>query len=552
MSPMVSAGIQVLLLVALLLLAQWPLGNHIARSLETDRHLKVERGVYRVIGVDPDGDQRWAVYLRSVIVFSIGSVGLVYAVLRLQEWLPYSLDRGNMPPFQALNTAISFVTNTNWQSYSGETLGFAAQAGALAVQNFLSAAVGIAVAIAFVRGLSRTETDRLGSFWVDLIRILVRILIPLSVLGAVALVMAGVTQNFLTDQTITTLSGGSQTIPGGPVASQEAIKELGTNGGGFFNANSAHPFENPTAVTNWLEILLLLVIPFSLPRAFGRLVGDPRQGRTILAAMGGIWLLMTAVITAAEWQHAGPALELAGASMEGKEVRFGVPMSGVWAAATTGTSTGAVNSMQDSYTAFGGGGAMFNMLLGEVAPGGVGSGLYGILVLAIVTVFIAGLMVGRTPEYLGKTIGAGQMKLVSLYVLTTPVLVLIGVAVSMATEAGRAGILNPGPHGLSEVIYGWGSAANNNGSAFAGLGANTDFYNIGLGLAMALGRFVPICLVLALAGSLAGQRRVPESAGTMPTHGPLFAILLVGIVVVVTGLTYLPALALAPIAEGLS
>ncbi len=552
MSPLVTAGFQFLLLVACLLLAQWPLGNYIAASLSTDRHWRIERVVYRAIGVDPDGDQRWAVYLRSVIAFSIGSIALVFAFLRLQEWLPYSLDRGNMPSFQALNTAISFATNTNWQSYSGETVGYAAQAGALAVQNFLSAAVGIAVVVALVRGLSRTATDRLGSFWVDLTRILVRILIPLALIAAFVLVLGGVIQNFMADQTITTLAGGSQTIPGGPAASQEAIKELGTNGGGFFNANSAHPFENPSAFTNWFEIFLLLLIPFSLPRAFGRLVGDPRQGRAILAAMGSIWLLMTVVITAAEWQHAGPALQLAGASMEGKEVRFGVPMSAVFAGATTGTSTGAVNSMHDSFTAFGGGGAMFNMLLGEVAPGGVGSGLYGMLILAIVTVFIAGLMVGRTPEYLGKTISGTQMKLVSLYVLTTPALVLIGVGVSMATEVGRAGIFNPGAHGLSEVIYGWGSAANNNGSAFAGLGANTDFYNLGLGLAMALGRFVPICLVLALAGTLARQGKVPESAGTMPTHGPLFTVLLVGITFVVTGLTYLPALALAPIAEGLA
>lgn len=552
MSPLLAAAGQFLLLVVILLVVQRPLGDYLARSLSTDRHLRVERGVYRLIGVDPQGDQRWGVYLRSVIVFSIASILLVFAVLRLQSWLPYSLDRGDMPSFQAMNTAISFVTNTNWQSYSGETLGYAAQAGALAVQNFLSAAVGIAVAVALVRGLTRTDTSRLGSFWVDLTRIVVRILLPLAVVAAFVLVVGGVIQNFSGDQAVTTLAGGTQSIPGGPVASQEAIKELGTNGGGFFNANSAHPFENPTAVTNWFEIFLLLLIPFSLPRMFGVMVGDPRQGRAILAAMGGIWLTMTAVITTSEWLHGGPALQLAGAAMEGKEVRFGVPMSAVWAAATTGTSTGAVNSMHDSYTAFGGGGALFNILLGEVAPGGVGSGLYGMLLLAMVTVFIAGLMVGRTPEYLGKTISATQMKLVSLFVLTTPALVLIGVGVSMATEAGRAGIFNPGAHGLSEVIYGWGSAANNYGSAFAGLGANTDFYNIGLGIAMALGRFVPICLVLALAGSLAKQGKVPESAGTMPTHGPLFTVLLVGIAFVVTGLTYLPALALAPIAEGLS
>ncbi len=553
MSPLAAAGLQVVVLVGALALCHRPLGDYMARVLETSDHSALERRVLRLVGVDPDGDQRWVVYLRSVLVFSFLSILVVYGAVRLQEYLPFAEGRSAMPSFQAMNTAISFVTNTNWQSYSGEAaLGYAAQAGALAVQNFASAAVGIAVAVALVRGFARTRTDRLGNFWVDLYRIVFRILLPIAFVGAVILVLGGVVQNFAGDQTLTTLAGGSQTIPGGPVASQEAIKELGTNGGGFYNANSAHPFENPTGITNIIEIFLILLIPFALPRTFGHIVGDVRQGRSILAAMASIWLVSTAITVWAEWQHAGPALQLAGAAMEGKEVRFGVPMSAVFAAATTGTSTGAVNSFHDSYTAFGGGTVMFNMMLGEVAPGGTGSGLYGMLILAIVTVFIAGLMVGRTPEYLGKRIGSSQMKLVSLYILATPAIVLTGIASSMGTEAGRAGIFNPGPHGLSEVIYGWTSAGNNNGSAFAGLGANTDFYNIGLAVAMMLGRFVPICLVLALAGSLAQGKKLPTTVGSLPTTGPLFTGLLVSIVIVISGLTYLPALALAPLAEGLA
>ena len=553
MSPLAAAGLQFVVLVGALALCHRPLGDYMARVLETSDHSALERRVLRLVGVDPDGDQRWAVYLRSVLVFSLLSILVVYGAVRLQEYLPFAEGRSAMPSFQAMNTAVSFVTNTNWQSYSGEAaLGYAAQAGALAVQNFASAAVGIAVAVALVRGFARTRTDRLGNFWVDLYRIVFRILLPIAFVGAVILVLGGVVQNFAGDQTLTTLAGGSQTIPGGPVASQEAIKELGTNGGGFYNANSAHPFENPTGITNIIEIFLILLIPFALPRTFGHIVGDVRQGRSILAAMASIWLVSTAITVWAEWQHAGPALQLAGAAMEGKEVRFGVPMSAVFAAATTGTSTGAVNSFHDSYTAFGGGTVMFNMMLGEVAPGGTGSGLYGMLILAIVTVFIAGLMVGRTPEYLGKRIGSSQMKLVSLYILATPAIVLTGIAISMGTEAGRAGIFNPGPHGLSEVIYGWTSAGNNNGSAFAGLGANTDFYNIGLAVAMMLGRFVPICLVLALAGSLAQGKKLPTTVGSLPTTGPLFTGLLVSIVIVISGLTYLPALALAPLAEGLA
>ena len=553
MDPLLSAALQVLILLVALAVVYRPLGDYMARTLESPRHTRVERGIYRVIGVDAGADQRWSVYLRSVLAFSVVSIVVLFAILRLQAYLPYSLGREGMPSLQALNTAVSFVTNTNWQSYSGEAaLGYTAQMAGLAVQNFLSAAVGIAVAVALVRGLVRTQTDRLGNFWVDLTRITIRVLLPLAALFAIVLLVNGVVQNFAGDTAVSTLTGGAQTIPGGPVASQEAIKELGTNGGGFFNANSAHPFENPNGLTNLIEIFLILVIPFSLTRTFGRMVGDLRQGFAILAVMASLWASITALLVWAEVNHGGPALQLAGAAMEGKEVRFGVPMSAVWASATTGTSTGAVNSMHDSFTAYGGGLTIVNMTLGELAPGGTGSGLYGLLISAIVAVFIAGLMVGRTPEYLGKKIGAREMKLVSLYILTTPALVLLGLGVAMATETGRASILNPGAHGLSEVFYAFASAANNNGSAFAGLGANTDFYNVALAFAMLLGRLVPICFVLALAGSLAQQGRAPASAGTLPTHRPQFVLLVVGVILIVAGLTFVPALALGPLAEGLS
>jgi potassium-transporting ATPase potassium-binding subunit len=552
-TPTIAAVLQVLFLLLALALVYRPLGDYMARTLESPRHSRVERGLYRVIGVDADADQRWSVYLRSVLAFSVVSVVVLFALLRLQQYLPYSLGREGMPSLQSLNTAVSFVTNTNWQSYSGEAaLGYTAQMAGLAVQNFLSAAVGIAVAVALIRGLVRTHTDRLGNFWVDLTRITVRILLPIAVVFGIVLILGGVVQNFAGDTTITTLAGGTQTIPGGPVASQEAIKELGTNGGGFYNANSSHPFENPNGLTNLIEIFLLLMIPVSLTRTFGRLVGDLRQGYAILAVMGSIWVTVTGLLVWAELNHAGPALQLAGSAMEGKEVRFGVPMSAVFASATTGTSTGAVNSMHDSFTAYGGGLALFNMTLGEVTPGGTGSGLYGILIAAIVAVFIAGLMVGRTPEYLGKKIGAREMKLVSLYILTTPTILLLGLGLAMATETGRSAILNPGPHGLSEVFYAFASAANNNGSAFAGLGANTDFYNVALAVAMFLGRLLPICFVIALAGSLAQQGVAPPSAGTLPTHRLQFVLLTVGVILIVAGLTFVPALALGPLAEGLS
>jgi K+-transporting ATPase ATPase A chain len=545
--------LQATLLVALLVAAQRPRGDFLARTVEAPRHLRVERVGYRLFGVDPDADQRWPVYLRAVLAFSFVSMVVLYALLRLQAYLPYSLSRGGMPALQALNTAVSFVTNTNWQSYSGEAaLGYTAQMAGLAVQNFLSASVGIAVAVALVRGLSRRHTDRLGNFWVDLTRITLRVLLPLAVIFGVVLLLNGIVQNFNGDTTITTLAGGSQTIPGGPVASQEVIKELGTNGGGFYNANSAHPFESSNGFTNLLEIFLLLVIPFSMPRMFGRMVGDLRQGRAVLAVMATLWATTTGLLVWAQLAAGGPATQVAGGATEGTEVRFGVPMSAVFASATTSTSTGAVDSMHSSYTAYGGGLTILNMVFGEVSPGGTGSGLYGMLIAAIVAVFIAGLMVGRTPEYLGKKIGAREMKLVSLYILTTPALVLVGLGIAMATDVGRASIFNPGAHGLSEVLYAFASASNNNGSAFAGLAANTDFYDVALAVAMGLGRFIPMCFVLALAGSLAQQGATPPNAGTLPTHRLQFVLLVTGVVVVVAGLTFVPALALGPLAEGLS
>ena len=431
-------------------------------------------------------------------------------------------------------------------------MGHLTQMAGLAVQNFVSAAVGLAVAVALVRGFVRSRTDRVGNFWVDLVRAVVRVLLPMALIAAVALIAMGAIQNLSSGTDVTTLVGGQQTIPGGPVASQEAIKELGTNGGGFYNANSAHPFENPNPLSNLFEIFLLLLLPVCLTRAFGVMVGDKRQGYSILATMTVLWGVLVASVTALEVTHPGTALQAAGAAMEGKEVRFGEWASALFAVSTTGTSTGAVDSFHSSFTGVGGGLLIFNMGLGEVAPGGVGSGLYGMLVLAVMTVFVAGLMVGRTPEYLGKKLTAREIKLVSLYILTMPLIVLIGTGIAMTSESARASMLNSGPHGLSEVLYAFMSAANNNGSAFAGLSANTDFYNIGLGLAMLLGRFLPIVFVLALAGSLASQQKVPKTGGTLPTHGPLFVSMLTGVAVIVAGLTFFPALALGPLAEGLS
>ena len=552
MSDTTAGLLQVGLLAAALAACYRPLGAYMARVYTSEHDSRVERVLYRVMGVDPKADQRWPVYARSLLAFSAVSVLGLFALLRLQPHLPLSLGFPGVPPDQAFNTAASFVTNTNWQSYSGEsTMGHLAQMSGLAVQNFASAAVGVAVAVALIRGFTRSRTDRLGNFWVDLTRGCLRILLPLAIVGTIALVALGAVQNFSSGTGATTLAGIHQTITGGPVASQEAIKELGTNGGGFYNANSAHPFENPNPFSNFLEIFFLLLIPVALTRTFGLIVKDKRQGYAILATMGALWATILAGVWSLEAAHPGTALRLAGASMEGKETRFGVASSALFATSTTGTSAGAVDSFHSSYTALGGGLTIFNMGLGEVAPGGTGSGIYGILVVAMVTVFVAGLMVGRTPEYLRKKITGREIKLVSLYILTTPVLALAGTGLAMSLSAPKASILNPGPHGLSEVLYAFVSSANNNGSAFAGLSANTGFYNTTLGLVMLAGRFIPMVLVLALAGSLARQQPVPATAGTLPTHGPLFVGMLYGVVIIVAGLTFFPALALGPLAEGL-
>ncbi|MGW4379363.1 potassium-transporting ATPase subunit KdpA [Kitasatospora sp. NPDC004531] len=552
MSATLAGWLQAVALVGALALCYRPLGDYIARLLTSARHLRAEKALYRLVGVDGDADQRWPVYLRSVLAFSTLSVLFLYGLIRLQTHLLLSLGVPEMAAHQAWNTAISFTTNTNWQSYSGESaMGHLVQMVGLAVQNFVSAAVGIAVVAALIRGFTRNRTDRVGNFWVDLTRISLRLLLPVAIVFALVLAANGVVQNFHGFHEVGTLTGGQQSIPGGPVASQEVIKLLGTNGGGFFNANSAHPFENPTGFTNLVEVFLLLVIAFSLPRTFGRMVGDHRQGYAIVAVMGLFWVASASLITYFEHQHGGSALQAAGAAMEGKEQRLGIAGSSLFAASTTLTSTGAVNSFHDSYSPFGGGLTIFDMMLGEIAPGGVGSGLYGMLILAIVAVFVAGLMVGRTPEYLGKKLGGREMKFASLYILTTPAVVLIGVGTAIALPGERAGMLNSGGHGFSEVLYAFTSAANNNGSAFAGITVNTDWYDTALGLAMVFGRFLPMVFVLALAGSLARQQPVPASAGTLPTHKPLFVGLLSGVVLIVVGLTYFPALALGPIAEGL-
>ncbi|MDQ7876805.1 potassium-transporting ATPase subunit KdpA [Microbacterium sp. QXD-8] len=556
-ATVVTGILQLATLLLTLAVLYRPLGDWIARVYTSGRDARVERGFYRLVGVDPRSEQTWQAYTRGVLSFSAVGVLFVYALQRFQGLLPYSLGLPAVPEGLAFNTAVSFVTNTNWQSYSPElTMGYTVQLAGLAVQNFVSAAVGIAVAVALVRGFARRGSATIGNFWVDLTRGLTRLLLPLAAVSAIALVIAGVVQNANGLAEVATVTGVTQPIPGGPVASQEAIKLLGTNGGGFFNANSAHPFENPTPWSNMLEILLLIAIPVAMPRAFGRIIGDDRQGYAILAVMGSIAVVSIVAVTWLESLGLGTAPQLAGAAMEGKETRFGIFGSTLFAGATTLTSTGAVNSMHDSYTALGGMIPMINMMLGEVAPGGVGSGLYGMLVLAVIAVFVGGLLVGRTPEYVGKKIGPTQIKLASLYILVTPVLVLAGTALSFGipvinADVESTSIWNPGVHGLGEVLYAFTSAANNNGSAFAGLTANTPWLNIALGVTMLLGRFVPIVFVLALAGSLAAQQSTPSSAGTLPTHRPQFVGLLAVVAVVITALTYFPVLTLGPLAEGL-
>ncbi|WP_030178719.1 potassium-transporting ATPase subunit KdpA [Streptomyces sp. NRRL S-813] len=553
MSPVLAGVLQLLALIGALALVHIPLGTYMARVYSSKKHLRVEKWIYKAIGADPDAEMTWPAYLRGVLAFSVVGVLFLYLLQRLQGILPGSMGFSSVNPAQSFNTAVSFVTNTNWQSYYGEqTMGHVVQTAGLAVQNFVSASVGIAVAVALVRGFARSRTGELGNFWSDLVRGTLRILVPIAAVAAVILVACGAIQNFSGIHEVGQFMGGSQQWNGGAVASQEAIKELGTNGGGYFNANSAHPFENPTPLTNLLEIFLILVIPFSLTRTFGVMVGSVKQGYAILATMFTIWLAFVSLMMWTEFAHHGPAFQAAGGAMEGKEVRFGVGGSSIFAVSTTLTSTGAVDSFHSSFTGLGGGITLLGMMLGEIAPGGVGSGLYGMLIMAVIAVFLAGLMVGRTPEYLGKKIGAREMKLAAAYILITPALALVFTAASMALPTPPHSMLNSGAHGFSEVLYAFTSASNNNGSAFAGLNANTDWFNTMTGLAMLLGRFLPMVFVLALAGSLAGQRPVPVSAGTLRTEKPLFTGLLVGAILIITGLTYFPALALGPLAEGLA
>ena len=548
MGPLLQTLLALSLVGVLVAALAFPLGRWLQHVFTDASHWRIERAIYRASGVDPDTEQRWSVYALSVVAFGIVSVAAGWLLVTIQPWLPWSFGR-SQTWHGALNTAISFATNTNWQSYAGEAgAGHTLQLLGLTVQNFVSAATGLAVAIALVRALARDGDDRLGNFWVDLTRAVVRVLLPIAVVAAVLLMIGGVVQNLAGPTELATVTGGSQTLQGGPVASQESIKMLGTNGGGFFNANSAHPFENPTAWTNLLEIVLLLLIPFALTRTYGLLVGDRRQGRLVATVMAS---LLSAAVLLTGWAEAVAARAPTGA-MEGKEQRFGLAWSVLFGSATTATSTGAVNSMHESYSPLGGGLLMLNMMLGEVSPGGVGTGLYGILILAIITVFIAGLMVGRTPELLGKSIGRREITYAALASIVMPALVLTGTAVSLLLPQARAALLAQGPRGLSEMLYAYTSAGNNNGSAFAGLAADQPWLNLTLGLVMFVARFGVIVLTLALAGSLVTQQRRPVTTGTMPTHTPVFGVLLFGIILLLAGLTFFPSLALGPLAEALS
>ncbi len=567
--------VQALALVLLLAVTAPPLGRYIAAVFGSRADgtapgdglfNPIERVIYRIFGVDSKREQRWNVYALSVLAFTLVSLLGLYALLRLQGSLPFNpTDRAGLEPLGAFNAAISFVTNTNWQWFSGEVaISHLTQMLGFAVQNFVSAAVGLATVIALIRGITRTGTRSLGNFWVDLTRGVVRILLPLSLAAAVVLMSQGVVQNFNGHTVAATIDASSgiseQLIPGGPVASQEAIKELGTNGGGFYNANSAHPFESTNGFTNFMEIFMLLLIPLALVVTFGVLVRDRRQSRMLLAVMAGILVLFTMTTILAE-QTGNPRLSAinvdqslssiqSGGNMEGKEVRFGTNGCGLFAGPTTGTSTGAVSCMHDSFTPIGGLMPMLHMMLGEISPGGIGVGLSGVLVLALLSVFIAGLMVGRTPEYLGKKIQASEMKLVTLYILAMPFALLTFAAASVVLQS--ANTFQAGPHGLSEVLYNFASSANNNGSAFAYQGTGTQWYTVTQGISMLMGRFLVMIPVLAIAGSLATKPKVPATSGTMPTHNALFGALLAGVVFIVAGLTFFPALALGPILEHLS
>ena len=573
-----QAWAQIALFFSVLLAAVKPLGGYMARVYEGQPVLlekifgPLERLIYRLAGVKRDDDTNWKTYAVGVMLFNVAGLVIVYLLQRFQASLP--LNPQAMPavtPDSSWNTATSFATNTNWQGYGGEaTMSYLTQMLGLTVQNFVSAATGMAVLVALIRGLSRKTASGIGSFWVDLTRSNLYILLPLSFVFAVILVSQGVVQTFSAYHTVPLMEAlkdadgkavVEQVLAVGPAASQIAIKQLGTNGGGFFNVNSAHPFENATPLSNFVQCLLILLIPAALCYTFGKMVRDTRQGWTLLAAMLVVFVPLLVLCTWQE-QAGNPALTSlgidqaasalqSGGNMEGKETRFGIGASTLWATATTAASNGSVNAMHDSFTPLGGLVPMWLMQLGEIVFGGVGSGLYGILMFAIVAVFIAGLMVGRTPEYLGKKIEAYEMKMASLVILITPVLVLIGTAVAVMVDGGRKTIFNPGIHGFSEVLYAFSSAGNNNGSAFAGLGANTPFYNTALGLAMFFGRYFIIVPVLAVAGALAKKKIVPASLGTLPTHTPLFVTMLVGSIVIVGALTYIPALALGPIVEHL-
>lgn len=556
MAGLAQAGLLVLVLAA----AWKPLGDRMARVYTDTRHWRVERWVYRLCRIDADAGQRATTYAAGVLGFSFVSIVLLYLLQRLQPLLPLGFGRGTdgaatVNPATAFNTAVSFVTNTNWQSYVPEqVLGHTVQMVGLTTQNVLSAAVGTAVAVALVRAFAGHGDDdgRLGNFWVDLTRGTVRIMLPLAAVAAVVLLAGGVVQSLRSGVDVTTVDGSVHTLPLAPAASQEAVKMLGTNGGGVLNANSAHPFENPNPFTNLVENVLMLLLPVALTRTFGVMVGRVRQGVVLLSVMGGIWAVSLGLAWLAESHPNGPAALAAGAALEGKEVRFGIPASVLFAVSTTGTSTGAVNAAHDSLTGAAGGIALLNMLLGEVTPGGVGSGLYGMLVLVVVAVFLAGLMVGRTPEFLGRRLGRREITLAAVSILVMPALVLLGAGLTVVLPGTADALTADGAHGFSEVLYAWASAANNNGSAFGGLTVTGDVFQAGLGLAMLFGRFVPMVAVLALAGSLATQRRVPEGAGTLPTDGPLFAGLVGGTILLVSALTFFPALALGPIAEALS
>lgn len=563
----IMSWLQFPLYIVVLLILIKPLGLYMARVYQGERSflspviLPVEKFIFKLAGVKPDDEMTWKTYALSVLLFNLVGFFFLYILLRIQHVLPLNPQAlGAVSPELAFNTAISFVSNTNWQNYGGETtMSNLSQMLGLGVQNFLSSATGMAVLIALIRGLSRHSTNKLGSFWVDLTRSILYILLPLSIILAVLLVSQGVVQSFqanIISQTIDQTSGVvSQSLPLGPTASQVAIKQLGTNGGGFFNVNSAHPFENPTPFSNFLEMLSILLIPAALTYTFGKMVGDRRQGWAILAAMTLILVLMTGIAISAESQgnpvFVSMGIDQSAGNMEGKEVRFGVVNSAMWATFTTAASNGSVNSMHDSFTPLGGLVPMWMMLLGEVIFGGVGSGLYGMLAFVVIAVFVAGLMVGRTPEYLGKKIEILEMKMAALIVLFPVITVLFGTAIALWSESGKASIFNPGPQGFSEVLYAFASAGNNNGSAFAGLDGNIPFYNIALGIAMLFARYALIVPVLAMAGSLSQKKIVPASSGTLPSHNLLFIGWLIGVIIIVGALSFLPALALGPIVQHL-